>query len=72
MGDFVAFLVWCIPIGIFLIYVNGVLSNGKDGRKHRHWQGGGKYYSPTQEELNSREDELRRTMGKKPQKRYFR
>ena len=72
MGDFVAFLVWCIPIGIFLIYVNGVLSNGKVGRKNRQWQGGGKYYSPTQEELDSREDELRRTMGKKPKKRYFR
>lgn len=72
MGDFLAFLVWCIPIGIFLIYINVILSDGKDGRYHRHWQGGGKYYSPTQEELDSREDELRRTMGKKPKKRYFR
>ena len=72
MGDFVAFLLWCIPVGIILILFNGFLRAGNDGRNHRHWQGGGKYYSPTQEELDSREDELRRTMGKKPKKRYFR
>jgi len=72
MGDFLAFLVWCILNGIFLIYIIVILRAGKDGRNHRHWQGGGKYYSPTQEELDSREDELRRTMGKEPKKRYFR